>query len=162
MLVGGADRPAQEVDDATQLGNQPQDDDELAGPELKHAGRRRVLLVEDDASVLRATQRILARRNYIVECETNGPDALVRSDLGSIDVLLTDVMMPGGLTGPQLAAELQARNPRLRVVLMSGYSADALDSHATDSPTAVLQKPFSTEELVAAIEDAAASAVSGL
>jgi two-component SAPR family response regulator len=75
----------------------------------------------------------------------------------SFDLLLTDVVMPEGVNGVQLARMAQARRPGLKVLLCSGWTADALDEpEMSDAPWPLLHKPFSGEELKRAIADAAA------
>ena len=81
-----------------------------------------VLLVDDDDDVRRMVDRVLRRAGYTVMTATSGSDALdrARSHAGAIDLLLTDIVMPG-MTGQDLVRELIAERPRLQVVFMSGY-----------------------------------------
>ena len=67
---------------------------------------------------------------------------------GGIDLLLTDVIMPGGISGPQLAEQLAGQRPGLRVLYMSGYTDTALVHHTAFDPRQnLLQKPFTAGEL---------------
>ena len=72
----------------------------------------------------------------------------------AIDLLLSDIVMPGG-TGAELAIKLGSRYPALRVVLMSGYTDDALASRAADSTIAdaFLEKPFATQDLLRLVRE---------
>ena len=89
-------------------------------------GTERILLVEDDFAVRTLTQRLLESSGYRVWPAESAQEALdLWSAHGSeVDLLLTDIMMPGSLTGRELAERLHRENPRLKVILMSGYSAD--------------------------------------
>ena len=71
------------------------------------------------------------------------PLQVVAAHQGAIDLLLTDVIMPGGMTGPQLAERLLGQLPGLRVLFMSGYTDTAIATHASFDPRQdLLQKPF--------------------
>jgi CheY-like chemotaxis protein len=85
-----------------------------------------ILLVEDDAIVRASVRAILAHYGYSVVEATTGPEALERWDEveGKVDLVLTDLVMPGGMDGRELAAQLVARRPGLCVVYASGYSRD--------------------------------------
>jgi PAS domain S-box-containing protein len=118
-----------------------------------------VLLIDDDALVLSTARRLLERAGYRVTCASSGAEALGLLDREalSIDVLLSDVVMPG-LSGPQLVAARRAAGDRRPVVYMSGYTADALPLPHTPEPDAELvTKPFTSAALVGAIERALAS-----
>ena len=89
-------------------------------------GTETILLVEDDSSVRLLTRVVLERAGYRVLESPDGAEALkiAEQHQDSIKLLLTDIVMPEGVSGRDLAARLQARNPKLRVVFTSGYSAD--------------------------------------
>ena len=99
--------------------------DDLAKPKARR-GTETILVVEDEPSVRRLTRVILERHGYHVLEAVHGMDALRVWDahLGAIDLLLTDIVMPGGMSGRDLATRLLARNPQLRVTFTSGYSAE--------------------------------------
>lgn len=94
--------------------------------EAPRGGSETVLLVEDDAAVRSVTRRILARGGYAVIEASHGVEALAAWNRhpGRIHLLLTDLVMPEGLHGRDLAAQLIERDPKLRVVFTSGYSAE--------------------------------------
>jgi PAS domain S-box-containing protein len=112
-------------------------------------GRETLLLVEDDSAVRQATRKLLVRLGYKV-LEADGPAAaleLGRVYVGSIDLLLTDVVMPGR-DGRALGAELRALRPKLRVLFMSGHTDDSVIREGTLEPgTAFVQKPFTSAAL---------------
>jgi hypothetical protein len=113
-----------------------------------------VLLVEDEDAVRAACRRILERAGFNVLEASNGPDALAEGALGSIDLLLTDVVMPGGLTGRQLAENLQLQRPGLKVLYMSGYNADAIATRGILEPgIVVVEKPFTTSDLLTKVRE---------
>src|SRR5690606_1882529 len=66
-------------------------------------GNERILLVEDEDAVREAARRLLSRRGYAVEAAPNGEQAVEATSSGSFDLLLTDVLMPGGMNGRQVA-----------------------------------------------------------
>jgi PAS domain S-box-containing protein len=109
-----------------------------------------VLLVEDEEMVRSVARRILERAGFRVLEAENGEAALRRAAAheGSIDLLLSDIVMPG-LSGPDLAERLLRLRPGTRVVYMSGYMEDALTRNGVPEGGAVfLHKPFQPEELL--------------
>jgi PAS domain S-box-containing protein len=112
-----------------------------------------VLMVEDQSSVREFARRVLARAGHTLLTAGTGDEALRLADgwHGSIDVLLTDIVMPG-MHGQVLASKLIKTRPDIRVIFMSGYAEDsipALDRLAT--PAAFLGKPFSSATLAEAV-----------
>jgi PAS domain S-box-containing protein len=115
-----------------------------------------ILVVEDEDAVRRLTCRILARRGYEVVEASDGPSALQAWEHhdGHIDLLLTDVVMPG-MSGKELAERLAERQPGLEPVFMSGYTDDVVLRHGVEGEEQQLvQKPFDAETLLAAIRTA--------
>jgi two-component system, cell cycle sensor histidine kinase and response regulator CckA len=117
------------------------------------AGVGIVLMVEDEPSVREFARRVLDRAGHTLLTAGNGQEALhvAESWEGSIDVLLTDIVMPG-MHGQVLAARLLKIRPDIRVIFMSGYAEDsipALDRLVT--PAAFLAKPFSSMTLAEAV-----------
>jgi PAS domain S-box-containing protein len=118
-------------------------------------GWETVLLVEDEADVRSLAAELLARRGYTVlsAAEPAAALALAREHVGTIHLLLTDVVMPG-MSGPDLAAQLAAVRAHLRVLYMSGYTDDALGRHGVLGPgIALLPKPFSAEILARRVRE---------
>jgi PAS domain S-box-containing protein len=115
-----------------------------------------LLLVEDEPSVRRLTRLMLERRGYRVIEASTGAEALVtaRHHAGPIDLLLTDVVMPG-MNGRELATILMSERRETRVVYMSGYPDDAVLRQDLGRVT-FIQKPFTSDGLAAKLRDAIA------
>jgi CheY-like chemotaxis protein len=107
-----------------------------------------VLVVEDADGLRDLTRRLLERQGYKVLVAANAPEAMTRCERdSSIDVMLTDVVMPG-TSGPELAKRLIAQRPSLKVIYMSGYTGDAITHHGIlDAGITFLHKPFTAESL---------------
>ncbi len=115
-----------------------------------------ILVVEDEAPVRELVRTALSRAGFRILAARDGAHALTRAAAyeGRIDLLLTDVMMPG-LNGPILAREFRRTRPGARVLFMSGYAADHIAEAGTDAGDAdLLAKPFSPDELVARVRAA--------
>ncbi|KQO56541.1 ATPase [Methylobacterium sp. Leaf86] len=108
-----------------------------------------VLLVEDDEQVLGMAIESLEELHYRVVVARNAAEALVHlQGVARIDILFSDVMMPGGMNGSQLAVEAQRLRPGLKVLLTSGYVANLEEGQVIgrgDLP--VLNKPYRRDEL---------------
>ncbi len=117
-----------------------------------------VLLVEDEAGLREVLHEQLESLGYGV-LAAGGPDearTLSRRHQGRIDLLLTDVIMPGG-NGRELAQALRSDRPGLRVLLMSGYSAEILSRSGADEGLRLLHKPFTLEAFAAALREVLSS-----
>jgi len=111
-----------------------------------------VLLVEDQEGVRRSTARILEAVGYRVMQADSATKASLQYDSALIDILVTDVIMPGGMSGIELAERLRQGRPDLPVVFISGYSKDTIDGKGHLPPYAQLvQKPFLPAELLNAL-----------
>ncbi|MFO0592794.1 MAG: PAS domain-containing protein [Polyangiaceae bacterium] len=129
-------------------------EDARGGPDAsgKAGAAEGILLVEDDDSVRRLTQRMLIAAGYRVVCASSGAEAIQACADARMDValLLTDVVMPG-LNGRELCERLRALRPELRVLYMSGYTDDAIAERAgLDGLTLgvdIVSKPFSADVL---------------
>lgn len=119
-------------------------------------GTETILLVEDDTSVRLLTRIVLERAGYTVLDASDGKAAM---ELGSkhrnkIRLILTDIVMPGGMNGRELAARLQKEDPRLQVILTSGYSSEIAGRDIDLQPRQkFLQKPAPPHELLTVIRD---------
>jgi CheY-like chemotaxis protein len=113
-------------------------------------GHETVLVVEDEASVRKLAISVLKRQGYAV-LAADGPgqaEAIAAEHPGSIDLLLTDVIMPGG-NGVDLAARLCGVRPAMRVLLMSGYAQESVaDRSGLDPGISFIEKPFSPDLLL--------------
>jgi CheY-like chemotaxis protein len=128
------------------------------------AGKGTVLLVEDDVTVRHIARRVLERGGFTVLEAEDGPSAekLWSSHKRQIAVLLTDMVMPNGVNGRELAERLLAERPGLPVVFVSGYSVETTAPDFAASPTqAFLQKPYLPEDLVSAIRRVLVGACGG-
>jgi CheY-like chemotaxis protein len=115
---------------------------EPAGPQLSPAAR--ILIVEDEPGVLELTRRILQERGYEVLTAINGERALDLLEGEDVDLVLTDVVMPG-MGGIRLAAELRAQDSQIRIAFMSGYTERG---QALSESGALLDKPFDDHGLL--------------
>lgn len=112
-------------------------------------GGETILVVEDEKELLRFIVRVLRRAGYVVLSAENAANALelARQYKDSIQLLLTDVVMPGR-TGKELWEELQPLRPDLRVLFISGYAQNILGEQGSrPSETPLLSKPFSAAQL---------------
>jgi signal transduction histidine kinase len=112
-------------------------------------GSERILIAEDDESLRMLTTRMLEQRGYSVVAADSAEHAvaLVEQEIGQIDLLLTDLVMPQ-MSGRTLAECVKEHRPEMRVLFMSGYADETLTaSGALDIGTAFLEKPFSGNEL---------------
>jgi len=115
---------------------------------------RTIFLVEDEASLREMASKILKRLGYRVVTAENGPAALALwpEHRGKIDLLLTDMVMPGGMTGRELADQLLREAPQLPVIYSTGYSMDLFDSDTNFVIGArCLLKPYDASTLATAI-----------
>jgi two-component system, cell cycle sensor histidine kinase and response regulator CckA len=127
---------------------------EIAHPQVV-PGNDTVLLVEDEIALRNLVQILLAEAGYHVIAAASPQEALALGTVPgvSIDLLLTDVVMPS-MSGPQLATELLRRRPDIQVLYMSGYVGDALTEHGLDeAAAAIIHKPFKPDQLLKLIRD---------
>jgi len=111
----------------------------------------RVLVVEDNALVLMATVEGLTQEGFTVETADHGVAALeILETDQAFDIVVSDVVMPHGVSGIDLARRIKERWPHLRVLLASGYSPESLATMGADT-AAVLAKPFRPDQLAARI-----------
>jgi len=115
-------------------------------PPAAEGGDERILLVEDDPTVLALTLDMLSSLGYQVTTATHGAEALdiVRSD-ARIDLLFTDVVMPGGVSGLELARAARETRPGLPVLLTSGFMGEGAVLETAEFP--LLDKPYETSAL---------------
>ena len=131
---------------------------EIVGPVAAVAARgsETVLLVEDEGGVRRLAQRILENAGYRVIPASDPAEAMELFALhrGGIDLVLTDVIMPGS-SGPDLFQSLAAQEPTLKVLYMSGYTEDAVVRQAgLDRGQPFVHKPFTAAVLARTVREA--------
>ncbi len=114
-----------------------------------------ILLVEDEAILREWVREILQSCHYQVLEAANGVEALKVWDEqnGKIDLLVTDMVMPEGLTGGDLARQLMSRQPRLKVIYTSGYSDEVMGNDAGLPPGPFLPKPYPAPQLAQLVRD---------
>ncbi len=124
-----------------------------APPPSLQRGSGRILLVEDDALVRGNAAEQLRSLGYDVVEARNGPEALAALERGEpVDLLFTDVVMPGGMNGRALAEAAQKLRPGLPVLYTSGYTENAIVHHGRlDRGVDLLAKPYRLQELAAKI-----------
>jgi CheY-like chemotaxis protein len=107
-----------------------------------------VLLVEDDEEVLRMAVESLEELHYnvIVSCDAKEALEHLTGD-ARIDIMFSDVVMPGGMNGAQLAVEARKLRPDLRILLTSGYVGHSGNHQVMDQGLTVLNKPYRRDEL---------------
>jgi CheY-like chemotaxis protein len=131
----------------------PPQRDTLMPARAEHAAM--VLVVEDERAVRQLAERILTRAGYRVMAAASGADALalVQQQDVSIQLLLTDVVMPN-MSGKQLADALTVRYPDLRVLFMSGYTDNAIVHHGVlDAGIHFIGKPFTASALTRKVRE---------
>ncbi len=114
-----------------------------------------ILLVDDEETVRRFGLRVLEKHGFQVLCAATGAEALSTAHRhpGTIDLLLTDVMMPE-MNGCVLAERLLAQRPSLRVLFISGYAEDVIaEQIALVGGSAFLGKPFKPKTLVTKVRE---------
>ena len=136
--------------------DQPASRKASAAPTTSASGDETVLVVEDNAAVRSVLCRVLKDAGYVVldACDAVQATEICVSRREHIDLLLTDVVMPG-VSGPELAVELQQKRPEMKVLFMSGYSGSAITRHGVLREGLVfLQKPFSPGSVTRAVRAA--------
>lgn len=107
-----------------------------------------VLLVEDHPDVAQATSNLLDLLGYTVRCANNASAALTELQQGGIDIVCSDIVMPGEMDGVELARVIRDSNPSLPILLLTGYSKSASD---VMQQFPVLRKPYELHELSKAL-----------
>ncbi|MGY8803313.1 MAG: response regulator, partial [bacterium] len=116
-------------------------------------GNERILVVEDDEQVRKMLIRSLQAKGYEVLDASHAKDALVLAQQPQIDLLVTDVIMPG-LNGRELAAKVAELHPKIAVLYVSGYSDDVLTQKGIlDDGLKLLKKPFQLDVLTKLIRE---------
>ena len=122
-----------------------------------------ILLVEDDDDVRTYSVETLRELGYRVLEAHDGPSALrLLERQPRVDLLFTDVVLPAGMTGAQVAAQARALRPNLKVLFTTGYARNAIIHHGRlDQGVQLITKPFSFSELAAKVRDVLDGVASG-
>ena len=118
-------------------------------------GTARILLVEDEDAVRTFSTRALTNKGYQVLGAESGEAALAlieTEDIKTIDLMITDVMMPG-MDGPTMAKKVRDMNPDLKIIFISGYTEDRLKDHM-GANIYFLPKPFTLKQLAEKVKEA--------
>jgi PAS domain S-box-containing protein len=130
--------------------------EEAPEPRALEAGKT-VLLVEDDEGMRQVTESLLTELGCSVVTADDGPEALrLLEHAPQVDLLLTDMVMPGGMSGVELAQTARQTRPDLKVLFSTGYAGEPLDE-AANQGWSVLRKTYQAEELSQAVKQALAS-----
>lgn len=113
-----------------------------------------ILLVEDEEVMRSLFEMILKRQGYTILIASNGGEALnvLENHKGSVDLLLTDVIMPG-IGGIELSKKILLMMPHLKVIYMSGYTNDSIDMPANSNKISFIQKPFNSQALTLKVKN---------
>lgn len=134
-------------------GNEPQDKYAKADDIIPLGHGERILLVEDETRILRLGSTILEELGYEVTVASSPEQALQLEFKQQIDLLITDVIMPG-MNGQMLAEKLVARYPGMRVLYMSGYTANVIaDQGILENGGSFMAKPFTKKELASFVHN---------
>ena len=129
--------------------------DAFAGAVVTGAAGKRVLVIDDEALIRMLVVDALDDMGFTSAEAGSGPDGLeILEQMDRIDLLITDVGLPGGMNGRQVAERARELRPDLKVLFITGYAENAALNHGHIGPgTKVLTKPFSVSELTAKIDD---------
>ncbi|MGH6726763.1 MAG: cell cycle histidine kinase CckA [Pseudolabrys sp.] len=132
--------------------------DSMAKVATDLTGHGTILLVEDEEGLRALNARGLASRGYTVLEASNGVDAIeVLEKQGGVDLVVSDVVMPE-MDGPTLLKELRRRNPKLKVIFVSGYAEEAFQKNLPEQEQyEFLAKPFTLKQLVSKVKETMAS-----
>jgi PAS domain S-box-containing protein len=122
-----------------------------AGAHQRRGGEGSILVVEDNLEVAEVTAALLAQLGYRVIRAESAADALARLERVSVDLVFSDIVMPGPMDGLALAKEIRARHPDVPVLLTSGYSVPVPGS---ESEFQILRKPFELSALETGVREA--------
>jgi CheY-like chemotaxis protein len=111
-------------------------------------GSERILVVEDNEDILEVTSARLTALGYRVVCARNGAEAIQIFESGQeFELLFSDVVMPNGMSGVELAREARRLNKGIKVLLTSGYAGDVLERHRAVDEFPIIDKPFRLADL---------------
>jgi two-component system cell cycle sensor histidine kinase/response regulator CckA len=124
--------------------------------EIEAPPKQTILVVEDEPTLRALVRKVLERVGYEVIEAPTGLAALElwKQNHPRVDLLLTDMVMPDGISGRQLGEKLKAENPKLKVIYTTGYSADMLgNDFKLKEGVNFLQKPYPPQKLVQTVRN---------
>lgn len=124
-------------------------------PDLQAGRGETIVVVEDDEVVRTLAVETLEAMGYVVHAACDGPQgARLLNELGDVDLLLTDIGLPGGLSGKQLADAARATRPQLKVILITGYAQELAGADLVAQRFELLRKPVLIDVLLRKVQDA--------
>jgi len=112
------------------------------------AGSERILVVEDNEDLLEVTSAMLTTFGYRVVCARNGAEAIQMLESGQeFELLLSDIVMPNGMNGVELAREARRLRKGIKILLTSGYAGVVLERHQAVDEFPIIDKPFRQADL---------------
>jgi PAS domain S-box-containing protein len=118
-------------------------------------GRKTILVVDDSQDIRELTERFLREQGYRIISASSGEEALALVErYGDIDLLFTDIIMPGGMNGLQLVDKLRERQPGLPALVATGYMDELPYRRNSETLQHILSKPFKLSELLEQVEAA--------
>jgi CheY-like chemotaxis protein len=118
-------------------------DESALAEEIEQGYGETILVVDDEATIRMLAVEVLSEHGYHVREAHDGPSALAILESGArLDLLVTDVGLPGGLNGRQVADRARVLRPGLKVLFITGYAENAATAHHLEHGMAVLSKPF--------------------
>lgn len=115
-------------------------------------GTEKILVVDDEPRVRKTAVRVLRKLGYEVTEATSGEEALASMKKNKdIDLLFSDIMMPGGMNGRQLASIVKKEYPKIRIQLTTGYENVDITHDSTDADFPLLKKPYGQQDLAIAL-----------
>ncbi len=123
--------------------------------EIPHGHNETVLVIEDDVDVRSLVIKMLASLDYqVVEAADVATARSILLDSRQVDLILSDVVLPGGTSGPQFTDEVREHHPDTKIIFMSGYAPDVVERNKSlQSNTRLLTKPFERRHLAAALRE---------
>ncbi|HUK17252.1 MAG TPA: response regulator [Bryobacteraceae bacterium] len=116
-------------------------------------GKETILVVDDAEAVRKMVCAVLSQNGYVCVEASDGQEALLRLNNEAVQLVLTDMVMPG-MGGAELASRLARERPDVRIMFMSGYSDHPVVHAVQRVPTLFLEKPFTTGALMSKIRQA--------
>src|SRR3982075_811381 len=127
---------------------EPDAEVEAIQPQAIPEGSERILVVDDNEDLLKVTSEMLTALGYRVVCARNGAEAIQMFESGQeFELLFSDVVMPNGMSGVELAREARRRSSGIKVLLTSGYAGDVLERHRAVDEFPIIDKPFRLADL---------------
>ena len=121
---------------------------EAIRPQAIPEGSERILLVEDNEDILEVTSAMLTTFGYRVVCARNGAEAVQMLESGQeFELLFSDVVMPNGMNGVELAREARRLSKGIKILLTSGYAGDVLERHQAVGEFPIIDKPYRLVDL---------------